>query len=89
MPLWVGVITFLTARTYFGGGLASPPDLYAIPLGVLTAGFAMGWMLIGVGLVWDSHSAMRNVFASVVFTIPATLLVLFGPAAILILQNLG
>lgn len=63
-------------------------ELLGIPLDVLLKGLIVGWMLIGAGLVWDSRSPLLRVLAFAIFTVPATLAIVLGPAVILILQNL-
>jgi hypothetical protein len=48
----------------------------------------MVWMLIGVVLIWDARSPLVDALVLILFTMPATLLVVLSPALILIMQNL-
>jgi hypothetical protein len=57
-------------------------------MGLALAGLAGLWMLLGVVLIWDARSPVTRTVGFLVFTFPATMLLIFGPAAILIWQNL-
>jgi hypothetical protein len=46
-------------------------------------------MLIGVVAIWDARSRAVELASLLVFTIPATIVTIFWPAIILIVQNLG
>ena len=89
LPLWVMVAEALFAPTYFGGFQESPPDIVGIPLGVALTGAAFAWMLIGVAIVWNARSRLTEALGLLLFTIPATLVAVLGPAVIVIMQNLG
>jgi hypothetical protein len=79
----------LFARTYFGRPLGVPPSNIGIPPGIALQGLAFLWMLIGVVAIWDARSRVVELASLLVFTIPATIVTIFGPAIILIMQNLG
>jgi hypothetical protein len=51
--------------------------------------FALAWMTIGVGLLWDFRSLRIEALALAAFTLPATFTVLLTPALVLILLNQG
>lgn len=86
-PLWILIIASVAAPTFSQPMTAIPPDIVGIPLGVAIAGLAMLWMLIGATVIWDARS--RFAVAFILFTIPATVVVVFTPAVVLIMQNLG
>ena len=88
-PLIVGTILFLAPTRYFDPMFAKPPDMLGVPLGVVALALAGIWMLIGVAIVWNARSRITEMLALMLFTIPATILVILGPALILIMQNLG
>jgi hypothetical protein len=88
-PLWVLVIASLTARSFFPGMVSTPPEIYGIPLGVVVEAIAMVWMLLGVVLIWDARTRWSEMLTLLLFTVPATFIVVFTPAVVLILQNLG
>jgi hypothetical protein len=88
-PLVVVVLVSLFARTYFGRSSEEPPSIVGIPLGVAVQGLALLWMLIGVVAIWDARSRAVELASLLVFTIPATIVTIFWPAIILIVQNLG
>lgn len=87
-PLIVGTILFVAPIHYFDPMFVRPPDLLGIPAGVLLLVLAAGWMLIGVGIVWNTGSKLTQMLALTLFTIPATILVVMGPALMRIWQNL-
>jgi hypothetical protein len=86
-PVWLALLSGLLTVT-FERGVASRGAAYiaGIPLGLAILGLAGILTLAGVAAVrW-----WRRPWAGIaLFTIPATLLVLFGPAVILIVENLG
>lgn len=88
-PLWVLIVASVASPTFFDPMFAKPPDWLGIPLGVVIDAIAMVWMLIGVVLVWDARSRVVEVLVLTLFTFPATILVVFSPAVILIMQNLA
>ena len=88
-PLWVLIVASVASPTFFGPMFAKPPDWLGIPLGVVMDAIAMVWMLIGVALIWDARSRLVEALVLFWFTIPATLVVVFSPALILIMQNLA
>ena len=88
-PLWVLIITTIASPTYFEPMFAKPPDILGIPLGVVVDAMAMLWTLIGVVLIWDTVSKLVQGLVLFLFTMPATLVVVLAPAAVLIMQNLG
>ena len=87
-PLWVLIIASVASPKFFDPLFSKPPDWLGIPLGVVVEAIAMVWMLMGVVLIWDARSRLVESLALFFFTIPATFLVVFSPAVILIMQNL-
>ena len=85
IPLWLGPIIYLLSPTFF----APDPELLGIPRSLVMTVGAMSWALIGLGIIWDARSWLVDVLTLVVFTIPAMLFMIIGPAIILIVQNLG
>jgi hypothetical protein len=85
-PLWIRIYGYFAWQTFF------PPMFpasgrFGIPQGVFVDGLVMLWMLIGVYVLWGARSRMVAAAVYLVFTIPATIALLFGPAIVLILQN--
>lgn len=85
VPLLVGPIIYLTAPTFFGPRL----ELLGIPAKLVMMLGGVSWALIGLGIIWDARSWLVDALALVLFTIPAMLFMILGPAIILIIQNLG
>ena len=88
-PLWVLIVASLASPTFSQPMFAKPPEILGIPLGFVMNAVAIMWMLIGVVLIWDARSRLVEALVLFWFTIPATFLVVFSPALILIMQNLA
>lgn len=88
-PLIVGTILFVAPIRYFDPMFVQPPGILGLPFGLVLLVLAAGWMLIGVGIVWSTRSKLTEMLALILFTIPATILVVLGPALIRLWQNLG
>ena len=88
-PLWILIIASVASPTFLGPMTSKPPDILGLPLGVVVEGLAMLWMLIGVAMIWDARSRLAESLGFILFTIPATLVVVFTPAVVLITLNLG
>src|SRR4051812_7950896 len=88
MPIWLLVVTAL-ASTAFEVVLTDPPAVMAIPLGVVMESIGVLWALIGVALVWRARSPFAKAMALLMFTIPATVVVVAAPAVIELLPTLG
>ena len=57
------------------------------PAGAFLDALVLVWMSIDVYVLWSARSRLVAGLVYVVFTIPATIALLFGPAILLILQN--
>lgn len=88
-PLWVLIITYFTAPTYFGPMISRYQEHIGFLLGAAMLAIEMSWMLIGAYLLWGARSLLTEALVYVVFTIPTTIAVILSPAIVLILQNLG
>lgn len=89
MPLWVLLIFALAAPGYLDPMFANPPAIAGLPTGVFVLGFAIALMAAGVWLLRRSGSDAGALLAFLAFTLPGTLLILLGPAVILIIVNLA
>lgn len=89
MPLWVLLIFAVTAPGFMDPLFANPPSVIGLPAGILIVAVAMLLMLAGVWLLRRPATDLTTVLAFLLFTIPATLLILLGPAVILIIVNLA
>jgi len=85
IPLWLGPLIYVMSPTFFG----PKPELLGLPPTLVMAVGAMSWALIGLGIIWDARSWVVDALTLMVFTIPAMLFVIIGPAIILIIQNFG
>jgi len=85
-PLWLALLPFLST-SMFGGGIGSGTvNLVGIPAGIV---FMIAAGILTLAGLWAVRSWTRPWAGLVLFTIPATLIVVFAPAVILILENLG
>lgn len=87
-PLWLLIIMAVTSNAV-PAVLSRPPAVASLPLGVVMESIALLWMLGGAAIVWRARSPVAESLALMLFTIPATVLVVFTPTAIEILQTLA
>lgn len=85
IPLLLVGILYVTAPSFFG----PQPELFGLPAKLVFMAGAGSWALIGLGLVWDARSWLIDVLGLLLFTIPAMLFLILGPAIILIIENLA
>ena len=88
MPLWVLLILSAFSPISLQAISMAPPDFNGVPLGLIVEGAALLWMLAGLVVIWAAASRLTESLALLAFTIPATVVVVFTPAVILVLQNL-
>lgn len=89
-PLWIWIYAYYERETSLGSPMytdVSGP--FGIPMNVLFDGLVMFWMLIGVYVLWGARSRLVAAVVYLVFTSPATIALILGPAIVLIVQNLG
>ena len=70
-------------------GLNQPPTLAGLPLDLLLDAIALAWAALGAYVVWTARSLAAATVALTFATAPAIIVLILGPAAILILQNLA
>ena len=66
-----------------------PPSLLGISFADLLLAGAVGWGLLGAILVVRSRKPWAFAVGFLVFTVPACVAIILGPAIVLILSNLG
>ncbi len=89
MPVWFLIYVKLNDQGISSPMYGAANDLNTIVAHALIAGLPFLWMLIGVYVLWNARSPLIQGVVYAVFTIPALLGVIFGPATIPILQNLS
>ena len=80
--------SLVAAPTFFDPMGYRRPEVLGIPVEVLIMAFAVAWGGIGGYVVGTSRSPWVRALAIMVFTLPACVAIILGPAIILILQNL-
>ena len=88
IPLMVAAWSFVAAPTFFSPMGHRDPDLFGVPVQLIVMAFAVAWGAIGGYVVGTRRSPWVLPVVLLVFTLPACLAIIFGPAFILILQNL-
>ena len=90
-PLAVMALISIVAAPSFGGPMFSEPPttLFGVPDGLVLTVFAVLWGAIGGYVVATSRRPWVLPVALLVFTFPAIVAIVLGPAIILILQNRG
>ena len=88
-PLWALLFFAVTAPGFFDPFFSNRPSVAGVPAGIFIIAVAMTLMLAGVWLLRRSGSDAGIVLAFLAFTLPATVLILVGPAMSLIMANLA
>lgn len=90
IPLFaVTLLQWVAAPTFFDPMNARRPELLGVPVEAWIMGFALLWGAIGGYIVATNTSRWVLPAVLVVFTLPACLAMILGPAILLILQNPG
>jgi hypothetical protein len=77
-------------RPVLGGPMFSrPPEALGLPLGIWLQIAFLSLAAVGAWVVWTTRSPLKSAIALVLCTPVAIVGLLFGPAVVLILQNLG
>jgi hypothetical protein len=88
VPIWLQLAIAIAAPRFSDPVFDNPPGIAGLPAGVLLLSLAMVWTAIGAVVLLKPRSTAGVIGALVIFVAPASLVVLFGPALILILQNI-
>ena len=83
------LLALLVGTTFFDPMFAKPPDLLGMPLGVVVGLLTIVWAALGALVVWKARSPSVAALGLLVFTAVAIFAIVFGPALILIAQNLS
>jgi hypothetical protein len=83
------VLLALFAQSSVGGPMGKPPDILGIPLGIALDAVVLAWAALGARVIWTTRSLPMATIALLTTTGPAVVLLVLGPAIILILQNLS
>ena len=86
-PLWVRIYGYFAWQTFFPPMFTDSSGPFGAPLSVVVDGLGLLWMLIGVYVLWGTRSRLVAALVYLLFTIPATIALIFGPAIVLILHN--
>lgn len=86
-PLWLFLVLAVRG-SFWNPFFSAPPSIAGVPLGLVVLGLCGLWMLLGLVIVWDTRSAAMQALGLLLFTLPATMLLVMGPAMVLIIQNL-
>lgn len=87
--LWLWVFFLVLAPGFMDPVFSNPPAVLGLPAGVMLVLAALGWMALGVILLRRTSTTVGALIAFLAFTVPATLMILLTPAAVLIIFNLA
>jgi hypothetical protein len=87
-PAWLTLFLLVMAPNFMGAMLLNPPALLGLPAGVVILALALLWSAVGVLFTIGTPSTLVRTMSLVLFTFPALLSVLLGPAFILVILNL-
>ncbi len=88
-PIWLLLATGLLVPSFLDPMFDYPPGIAALPLGFIVLALTLLLTAAGVAVVRTTRSTVVRRLALSLLTVPAVLLYVFGPAIILIVQNLG
>jgi hypothetical protein len=88
-PFVLIVVLMVVAPGFMDPLLANPPAIAGLPAGVVLLFLALVWAVLGILVARRARSTAGIALALVVFTLPASMAIMLGPAAILIIQNLA
>jgi hypothetical protein len=86
-PLWIRIHAHFAWQTFFPPMFSGVRGPFGIPSDVVFDGLVLIWMSIGGYVLWGARSRLIAAVVCLVFTIPATIALIFGPAIALILEN--
>jgi hypothetical protein len=88
-PIAMIVLLAVVAPGYTDPIYANPPSILGLPAGLLLVCGAALWAAAAFVLLLKARSTPVHVLAIVLFTLPATMLVILAPPVILIIENLA
>jgi hypothetical protein len=88
-PIWLVIVLAIVAPTFMAPMGDPMVSIAGIPAGLVILGGAFVMALAGAFVIWRSESALVRAATFAVLTCPALLFVVFGPATVLIVENLG
>ena len=89
LPVWVLIVFSFAVPGFMDPMYANPPAIAGLPAGVVLIAAAMFLTIVGVEITRRVESDLAVAFVWLLVTMPATALILLGPAAILMVLNLG
>jgi hypothetical protein len=89
LPVWVLIFLSVAAPGFIDPMYANPPAVVGLPAGVVIIAAALGLTIVGVEILRRVESDVAAVLVWLLFTVPALAVILLGPAAILMVLNLG
>jgi len=89
LPVALALLAAALSPRFFDPMFTGQPSLLGIALTDLVTAGAVGWGFLGGFLVARSRKPWAFPVGLLVFTLPASFVIILGPALILILQNLG
>jgi hypothetical protein len=89
LPLVVWTVLSLVAPGFTDPVYDNPPGVLGLPAGILLLLAGLAWGLLGMLIVWRTTSSVVTVAALVLFTVPATIAIVLGPAWVLVIQQLA
>jgi hypothetical protein len=88
-PLILMAVLLLLARGFLDPLFDNPPGIAGLPAGLVGLFVVAVWASIGLAVAWFTRSVAGVLIGFVLFALPALTAILFLPAVILIIQNLG
>ena len=88
-PLWLTLILVVLARSFFDPMLTNKVAIAGLPIGVAIFVVIGLLTIVGTLAIWRARSSLGVAVAMTLFTTPAVILVILGPAIALVMTNLS
>ena len=89
VPLILYGVLMVAAPGFMDPFFSNPPSIAGLPAGIVVLSVALGLTALGLLIVATARTDVTRLLAIALLAMPAVALILFGPAAILIIQNLA
>jgi uncharacterized membrane protein len=89
MPFILIIVLAVVAPGFMDPLFAGRPAILGLPAGVVFLVLTIVWAVLGILVARKARSEAWIALAVVVFTLPALMAIMIGPALILIVQNLA
>lgn len=89
IPIWLLLGVLALMPEFFAPVFDNPPGIAGMPAGTVLLLAMVLWALVGASVIRTRRSDLGVLLTLLLFAIPASIVVILGPALVLFAQNLG